>query len=98
MGPFLDVLILDQFVEGSGNVIPRFVTGLCNRQHYRITKLVKMAQKAGLMPAKDYFGKEKENEDGSTPWAKLNTYWDDSTPDKQWIERLRKDKIKSFRT
>ena len=48
-----DVLILEQFVEGDGKLISRTVTGLCKRQQFRITKLVKMAQKAGLMPGKD---------------------------------------------
>ena len=48
-----DVLILEQFVEGDGRLMSRSVTGLCKRQQFRITKLVKMAQKAGLMPGKD---------------------------------------------
>ena len=50
---FSDVLILEQFVEGDGKLMSRTVTGLCKRQQFRITKLVKMAQKAGLMPGKD---------------------------------------------
>ena len=50
---FPDVLILEQFVEGDGRLMSRSVTGLCKRQQFRITKFVKMAQKAGLMPGKD---------------------------------------------
>ena len=48
-----DVLILEQFVESNGKTIPRDVTGLCERQHYRMEKLIGMAQKAGLMGSKD---------------------------------------------
>ena len=48
-----DVLILEQFVDNSGKIISRDVTGLCERQHYRMNKLIGMAQKSGLMGAKD---------------------------------------------
>ena len=48
-----DVLILEQFVESNGKIIPRNVTGLCERQHYRMNKLIGMAQKAGIMGSKD---------------------------------------------
>ena len=47
------MLILEQFVEGDGKLMSRTVTRLCKRQQFRIMKLVKMAQKAGLMPGKD---------------------------------------------
>ena len=48
-----DVLILEQFVDSDGEQLPRSLTKLCKRQHYRIGKLVGMAQKAGLMGSKD---------------------------------------------
>ena len=48
-----DVLILEQFVDGEGEIIDKNVTGLCERQHYRMDKLIGMAQKAGLMGPKD---------------------------------------------
>ena len=48
-----DVLILEQFVDNSGKIISRDVTGLCERQHYRMNKLIGMAQKSGLMGTKD---------------------------------------------
>ena len=38
---------------GDGRLMSRSVTGLCKQQQFRITKFVKMAQKAGLMPGKD---------------------------------------------
>ena len=54
-----DVLILDQFLGKNGEIIPRNVTGLCRRQHYRMNKLIKMAQKAGLFPPeKDLYREE----------------------------------------
>ena len=48
-----DVLILDQFTDSNGDIIPRDITNLCERQHYRMDKLIGMAQKAGLMGSKD---------------------------------------------
>lgn len=81
-----DVLILDQFVDGKGEIINRNITGLCERQHYRMDKLIGMAQKANLMGSKDKFAHEKV----SKPWATLNSYWDESTIDVQWSERQKR--------
>ena len=47
------MLILDQFVDGRGEIIARDITGLCERQHYRMEKLIGMAQKANLFGQKD---------------------------------------------
>ena len=44
------VLILEQFLGQNGLIIDREVTGLCKRQQKRMEKLIKMAQKAGLIP------------------------------------------------
>ena len=46
----LDVLILHQFMQKDGKIMDRQVTGLCHRQHMRMDKLIRMAQKAGLFP------------------------------------------------
>ena len=48
-----DVLIINQFVDNNGEVIPRYITGLCERQHFRMARLAGMAQKAGLLGSKD---------------------------------------------
>ena len=89
-----DVLILMQFIDKAGNVIPRQVTGLCQRQHTRVTKLVKMAAKAGLFPEKqDMFREEKKK----LPATRFNSYWDDSSIDVQHNEQRRKAKIRSFK-
>ena len=50
-----DLLILEQFVDSEGELMPRKLTKLCERQHYRLNKLVGMAQKAGLMESKDKY-------------------------------------------
>lgn len=89
-----DVLILNQFLRDDGKIIEREVTGLCRRQHKRMDKLIKMAQKAGLFPNKDYY--QKEREDPDKPWLKLNSYWDEKTIDIQWLTNERKNRIKSW--
>jgi small subunit ribosomal protein S18 len=81
-----DVLILDQFVDSKGHMIPREITGMCKRQHFRMNKLIGMAQKAGIMGLKDKFMHEKV----SKPWAKFNTYWDEKTIDIQWHNHEKK--------
>ncbi|KAF8792534.1 39S ribosomal protein S18a like protein [Argiope bruennichi] len=63
-----DTLILSQFVSSDGTVIPQHITGLCNKQHFRVTRAVALAQRAGLIPKKS-----------GTPvfgdWEKWNTYF-----------------------
>jgi len=69
-----DVLILTQFVDSRGKGLPRYVTKLCRKQHRRLSYLLVMAEKAGLM---DKFTKEgtKRELEG---WEKLNKYYDES--------------------
>ena len=88
-----DVLILNQFIQENGKIIPREFTGLCHRQHHRMNKLIRMAQKAGLFPNKDVYHKEKLEK----PWAKFNTYWDEKTIDIQHHEILKKSRLKSYK-
>ena len=45
-----------------------------------------MAQKAGLMPNKDFFAEEKT----ADPTKKYNTYWDETSIDVQWLQRQKK--------
>ena len=62
-------MILQQFVESDGKVMPQSVTGLCNFSYKKITKLVKEAQTSKLLPRpKDYpiYG----------AWNELNTYFE----------------------
>lgn len=44
-----DVLILSQFVRSDGCMLPRRITGLCKKQQKRMSSLVTMAQKAGII-------------------------------------------------
>ncbi|KAK7078062.1 Mitochondrial ribosomal protein S18A, partial [Halocaridina rubra] len=41
-----DVLILSQFLRKDGCLLPRRITGLCNKQQLRLKYLVAMSQKA----------------------------------------------------
>ncbi|XP_014262338.1 39S ribosomal protein S18a, mitochondrial [Cimex lectularius] len=73
-----DVLILSQFVRSDGCMLPRRVTGLCKTQQKRISYMVAMAQKAGLMsnltPANSKKDPKKRKD-----YKKFNTYFDEST-------------------
>lgn len=48
-----DVLILRQFITSEGEMLPRSATGLCSREHYKVSSAVKMAQRARLLPGSD---------------------------------------------
>ncbi|CAL1262561.1 unnamed protein product [Larinioides sclopetarius] len=63
-----DILIISQFVNSDGTVIPQHITGLCNKQHFRVRRAIALAQRAGLIPKKTgtpVFGE----------WEKWNTYF-----------------------
>lgn len=42
-----DVLILSQYIQSDGSMLPRTVTRLCSVQHKNIETMIKMAQQAG---------------------------------------------------
>ncbi|XP_011863420.1 PREDICTED: 28S ribosomal protein S18a, mitochondrial [Vollenhovia emeryi] len=71
-----DVLILSQFLRSNGTMLPRRITGLCNVQQKRVSVLVQMAQRAGLMPNK--FTKRIMNS-RRPDWRKFNAYYDEDT-------------------
>ncbi|XP_060523740.1 large ribosomal subunit protein mL66 [Cylas formicarius] len=73
-----DVLILSQFVRSDGCMLPKRITGLCNKQQRRVQSLVAMAQKAGLMPnlAPSFSKKDPKKRFG---WKKFNKYFDETT-------------------
>jgi len=84
-----DVLIISQFMDSSGKIMDKEVTGLCQRQHVRVNKLIKMAAKAGLLPKEqDQFREEKEK----VPGANLNCYYDERTIDIQHMRNARSTK------
>ncbi|XP_045138056.1 28S ribosomal protein S18a, mitochondrial-like [Portunus trituberculatus] len=73
-----DVLILSQFMREDGSVLPRRVTGLCGKQQRRLTWLVIMAQKAGLMPNLAP-ATSKRDPSKRQRSKKFNRYFDEST-------------------
>ncbi|XP_029638406.1 28S ribosomal protein S18a, mitochondrial [Octopus sinensis] len=46
---YTDVLIVSQFVDANGKLLPQHVTKLCNRQHKHMNMLVNFATRAGLL-------------------------------------------------
>lgn len=73
-----DVLILSQYVRPDGCMMPKRVTGLCRRQQRRISTLVTMAQKAGLMInlTPSSCKKDPKTRFG---FKKFNKYYDETT-------------------
>lgn len=64
-----DVLILRQFMHSDGEVLPREVTGLCMREHIKVSNAIKMAQRADLLP-----GSEDQTDEKGNHVPKLNRY------------------------
>jgi len=73
-----DVLILNQFLRSDGCMLPQRITGLCKRQQKRVSTLVTMAQKAGLMSSINPPG-SKKNPRLRYKWKQWNSYWDETT-------------------
>uniref|UniRef100_A0A1Q3FGC3 Large ribosomal subunit protein mL66 n=1 Tax=Culex tarsalis TaxID=7177 RepID=A0A1Q3FGC3_CULTA len=73
-----DVLILSQYLRSDGCMLPRRITGLCKRQQRRMTALVTMAQKAGLMPNINPAWSKRDPKK-RFQWKKNNKYFDEST-------------------
>ncbi|KAK8756565.1 mitochondrial ribosomal protein S18A [Amblyomma americanum] len=62
-----DVLILSQFMDSQGNMLPRDVTGLCAKQHRIVSTLLYQAQRTGLIYKEEHTPKER--------WQELNNYF-----------------------
>lgn len=73
-----DVLILSQYLRTDGCMLPRRITGLCKRQQKKMSMLVAMAQKAGLMPN---IGPASSKRDPKVRygWKKFNKYYYENT-------------------
>nr|XP_053649005.1 28S ribosomal protein S18a, mitochondrial-like [Cherax quadricarinatus] len=84
-----DVLILSQFMRADGCLLPKRVTGLCSTQQRRLTLLVRMSQKAGLMPnlAPSPSKRDPTKRYGS---KKYNRYFDEATLDVKPKRRFRR--------
>ncbi|XP_055607717.1 28S ribosomal protein S18a, mitochondrial-like [Uranotaenia lowii] len=73
-----DVLILSQYLRDDGCMLPRRVTGLCKRQQRRISAMVTMAQKAGLMSNMNP-PNSKRDPKKRFQWKKYNKYFEEDT-------------------
>ncbi|CAK8680406.1 unnamed protein product [Clavelina lepadiformis] len=63
-----DVLILQQFIASTGDVLSQEETGLCQHEYFKVISCVKMAQRADLLPGPE--NSSNVNPDG----VKLNRY------------------------
>uniref|UniRef100_A0A0A9Y4V7 Large ribosomal subunit protein mL66 n=1 Tax=Lygus hesperus TaxID=30085 RepID=A0A0A9Y4V7_LYGHE len=83
-----DVLILSQFVRSDGCMLPRRITGLCKTQQKKVSKMVAMAQKAGLMSNLTPENSKKDPKK-RRQWRKFNTYFDENTitPPREYRKR-----------
>uniref|UniRef100_A0A1B6GA39 Large ribosomal subunit protein mL66 n=1 Tax=Cuerna arida TaxID=1464854 RepID=A0A1B6GA39_9HEMI len=93
-----DVLILSQFVRQDGCMLPKRITGLCSVQQKRVSYMVTMAHKAGLM-GKFKPPKADTNPSHRNQWKKFNTYFDETTikPPKLFLYMKYKQKIEDFK-
>ncbi|XP_075235686.1 mitochondrial ribosomal protein S18A [Lycorma delicatula] len=73
-----DVLILSQFIRSDGCMLPRRVTGLCRLQQKRVSKMVTMALKAGLMPNRAP-ANSKRDPSNRDKFKKNHRYYDETT-------------------
>lgn len=73
-----DVLILSQFTRTDGCMLPRRITGLCKKEQRKISAMVSMAQKAGLMSILTPSTSKKDPK-LRKKWKKFNMYFDENT-------------------
>ena len=69
---FTDVLIIDQFLDAHGKLMPREATGICQKQHLHMAGVLEQAKNAGLI------GPPKEEQVFVAPhrWKKFNVYYE----------------------
>jgi len=62
-----DVLVISQFMDRQGEMLPREVTGLCSRQHRLVSRVLYEAQRTGLIDCAKHRPTER--------WQELNNYF-----------------------
>ncbi|OQR78462.1 28S ribosomal protein S18a [Tropilaelaps mercedesae] len=62
-----DVLVISQFMDRHGEILPRQITGLCAQQYRRVSISLYQAQRVGLIQNKRHTPKER--------WQELNNYF-----------------------
>ncbi|GJQ78400.1 hypothetical protein Trydic_g22225 [Trypoxylus dichotomus] len=80
-----DVLILSQFVRSDGCMLSRRITKLCLKQQKKMSTLVTMAQKAGLIPNLNPANSKKDPK-RRFGWKKHNNTRNTATLAKQLAE------------
>ncbi|XP_003747108.1 28S ribosomal protein S18a, mitochondrial [Galendromus occidentalis] len=90
-----DVLILSQFMDSKGKMLPMEVTKLCLKQHRRVSSALYQAQRLGLIKTEEHAPRER--------WQELNNYFgktrtrtDFGKPKIDIREFLRKPTMKPF--
>lgn len=77
---YTDVLIISQFIQEDGEVLPPHVTGLCYKAHQRLQRVVRQAQYAGLIPepeTEEPVEQPKHLYDTGYKWRQFNIFYDD---------------------
>ncbi|XP_033757956.1 39S ribosomal protein S18a, mitochondrial-like [Pecten maximus] len=77
---YTDVLIISQFVNKNGQILPRWVTGLCGNQQSKMKQNLHKAQRAGLMPnlrPPRNDGKERISNMSTYKWKQYKVYYED---------------------
>ncbi|XP_062604770.1 large ribosomal subunit protein mL66-like [Saccostrea cucullata] len=77
---YTDVLILQQFLNDKGGLLPRRATGVCQKSQNELQTAVHKAQRAGLMP--QFRPPPKEGRPRKFPvsnfkWKRFPAYYDD---------------------
>ncbi|XP_060079847.1 large ribosomal subunit protein mL66-like [Ylistrum balloti] len=78
---YTDVQIISQFVNKNGQILPRWVTGLCGHQQTKMKENLHKAQRAGLMPnlrPPRNDGKARTSNMSTYKWKKYKVYFGDS--------------------
>ncbi|GAB1609811.1 28S ribosomal protein S18a, mitochondrial-like [Argonauta hians] len=76
---YTDLLIVSQFVDVNGKLLPQHVTNLCNRQHKHMTLLVNLATRAGLFSSLAPLGSDgKPDYQPLYKYLKHNVHYRDS--------------------
>ncbi|XP_060571365.1 large ribosomal subunit protein mL66-like [Ruditapes philippinarum] len=79
---YTDIMIISQFVQEDGEVVPRQISGLCYPQHARMKKLIHEAHTAGLMQnLRPHIYPKEYSQMSDHAWKKYNVYYHDVIDD-----------------
>ncbi|XP_045174476.2 39S ribosomal protein S18a, mitochondrial-like [Mercenaria mercenaria] len=79
---YTDILIISQFVQEDGEIVPRQITGLCYPQHARMKHLIHQAHSAGLMQnLRPHVYPVEYSQMSDHAWKKYNVYYNEAIDD-----------------